>query len=57
MRQSKKNSITMISEVVSSPSHTSITTRVATFSRFSMTLVVTDVICPREFSLKYPMGR
>ena len=44
IRQSKKKIITMISDVVSSPSQTSITTRVATFSRFSMTFVVTDVI-------------
>ena len=47
----------MIREVVSSPSQTIMITRVATFSRLSITLVVTEVICPKDFSLKYPMGR
>ena len=47
----------MIREVVSRPSQTIMITRVATFSRFCITFVVTEVICPSDFSLKYPIGR
>ncbi len=42
----------MIREVVKRPSQTIMITRVATFSRFCITFVVTEVICPNDFSLK-----
>ena len=51
------NTASVITAVVNSPSVTSITTRVETPERLSIVFVVTEVIAPRLFSLKYPIGR
>ena len=54
---SKKNKANVITIVEKIPSVTNITTRVDTPERLSMVFVVTDVIAPRLFLLKYPIGR
>ena len=56
-RHSNRNTANVITAVVNSPSVTSITTRVETPERLSIVFVVTEVIAPRLFSLKYPIGK
>ena len=51
IRQSNTRIIAVMTAVESRPEHTIMTTRVATFSRFCIVFVVTDMMRPRLFSL------